>query len=212
MDPATAALTLAPVIFGAFRRQKKGPNRYGIINRYRQARPVGYTSAEDEAAAERARTRITGASEAAAQRRRAENVRQTTARGLSGPAAAALERQASDISAAGAEEGARTSADLLYKSFQSNLGYERAKTDRAFGAELGVATQDAMLADAQNASFWNSLNETIPAVAGAFSGLGRDAAGIVGRATTADPTMLSTASDATLRSTPTYRPRVRVAY
>lgn len=212
MDPATAALAIAPLALSVFRRPKRGPNRYAIVDRYRRSRPVGYTTAEDIAASERTRTRMAGAGEAAAQRRRAENVRQVSARGLSGAAAAALEEQASDISAGAAEEASRTSADQLYKAFQSNLGYERHQNDTAFGAELGLATEDAARADAQNSTFWNSLLEAIPNVAGAFSGLGQapvSAGAHVGSAVMRDPSMLDTSSGATLRG---YDPRQRVAY
>jgi hypothetical protein len=169
LDPISAAATLAPLVIGAFRRPKKGPNRYAIINKYRGTRPEGYVTPEDQAAAERTRTRIAGAATAAAGRRRAENTRQVSARGLGGPAAAALEQQASDTEAGGAEEAARTSADQLYQAFQSNLGYARQQNDTAFGAEIGAATHDAALADAQNASFWNSVNEAIPGIVSAWS-------------------------------------------
>jgi hypothetical protein len=198
MDPLTAAATIAPLVFGAFRRPKKGPNRRAIIERYRQNRPTGYTSAEDEAAAERTRTRVAGAAGAVARRRRMENARQVTARGLAGPAAAALEQQATDVEAGGAEEAARTSADQLYRAFQSNLGYERSKADTAFGAELGLASQEAAMAEAQNTGFWNSMLEAIPAIAGAFS------------PSTAETTTRAVAGTAPSAATQTYAPAAPV--
>jgi len=174
-----AALALAPLVIGAFHHKKKGPNRNAILARYRAERPVGYTTKEDEAAAERTRTRIAGSATAAAQRARQMNQRQISARGLAGPAAAALESGASDIEAAGAEEASRNSADQLYKAYESNLGYERNKSDTAFGAEMGMATQEAAMGQAQDATFWNSMLEAIPAVAGGFSSRDTGGAGIV---------------------------------
>lgn len=162
---AKAALQLAPLLLGLGHRKKKGPNRNAILARYRASKPAGYTTAEDAAAAERTRGTISGAAEGAAQRQRVQNSRQVTARGLAGPAAAALERDASGIAAAGSEEAARTSADQLYRAFNSNLGYARSQNDTAFGAELGLATQEAQQGQAQDATFWNSMLEAIPAVA-----------------------------------------------
>lgn len=197
MDPITAAATLAPIVLGALHKKKKGPNRLAIIQKYRNTRPAGYTTPEDEAAAERTRTRIAGSAQVVARRRRMQNAREVTTRGLSGPAAAALEEQATQVEGAGAEEAARTSADQLYKAFQSNLGYERNKNDTSFGAELGVATQDAARADAQNASFWNSLMETLPGIAQAWAPLGKTPAtgsDIITNATQKDPTLLDTSN------------------
>lgn len=149
-----------------------------IIAGYKEQRPVGYTSKEDEAFAERQRLKGNAATRAVAQQARQLSARQVTARGLGGAAAAALENNASGIEAAGAEESARTSADTLYGAFNSNLGYERHKADTAFGAEMETANQENARLDAQNSSFWNSLMEAIPAVAGAFvPGAGAAAAG-----------------------------------
>lgn len=159
-----AATAIAPAVLGLFHRKKKGPNRNAILARYRASRPAGYTTAEDIAAAERTRTGLAAATQAAAQNQRAMNARQVTARGLAGPAAAALEQQAGDISAIGAENAARTSANQLYNAFQSNLGYARTQNESAFGAELGLASQEAAQREAQDATFWNSLLETVPAV------------------------------------------------
>lgn len=171
---AAAALQLAPVLLGGlFHRKKKGPNRNAILQRYRDSKPVGYTTAEDKAAAESTRTRLAGAAQGAAQNQRIQNARQVTARGLGGPAAAALENNAGAISAAGAEEAARTSASQLYAAFNSNLGYARNQNDTAFGAEMGLASQEAAQNSAQDATFWNSMLEAIPAVASGFSGGGR---------------------------------------
>lgn len=171
MDPLTAGLTLAPVVLGAFRRKPKD-NRRKTIQKYRDSRPVGYTSKEDEAFAERQRAKQAGAAKAVAQQRRAMNANQVRVRGLGGAAAAALEQQATDVEAAGAEDAARSSADLLYRAFQSNLGYERNKNDNAFGAELGIDTQDVMRADAQQAEFWNSVLEGVQATAPMLSKVG----------------------------------------
>lgn len=171
MDPFTAAAVLAPTVIGAFRRKKR-PNRNAIINRYRNSRPVGYTTAEDEAFAERQRVKGNAAAKSVAQQRRAINAGQVRARGLGGAAAAALEQNATDVEAMGAEESARTSADLLYKAFASNRDYARHQNDTAFGQEMQVATEDAARADAQNASFWNSVNESITAIAPMLSTIG----------------------------------------
>lgn len=186
-----AATALAPVILGAFHRSKKGPNRNAIIARYRASRPAGYVTPEDEAAAERTRTRLAGASAAAAQRARQMNARQVSARGLSGPAAAALEQGATDVEAQGSEDAARNSADQLYQAFQSNLGYERGKNDTAFGAEMGVASQDAALNAAKDSTFWNSMLEAIPAVAGGFATSSRSSAPTLGGGPTVSRSSLS---------------------
>jgi len=188
-----AAMTLAPFVLGAFHRKKKGPNMNAILARYRASRPEGYVTDADKAQAERVRTKVAGAATAAAARARQLSQRQITARGLEGPAAAALEGQATDIEAAGAEEAARNSADVLDRAYNSNLGYERGKSDTAFGAEMGLAQQEAIRGQAQETSFWNSMLEAIPAVAGGLSSFGRPSgADIVGKATRADPSILDT--------------------
>jgi hypothetical protein len=177
LPAVNAATALAPVLLGAFHRPKKGPNINDIINRYRASRPAGYVTPQDELAAERTRTRIAGAATAAAGRQRQMTQRAITARGLGGPAAEALNQEATDTEAAGAEEAARTSADQLYRAFQSNLGYARGQNDTAFGAELSSAQQQAFRNQAQEATFWNSMNEAIPAVAGALPSFGRAGGG-----------------------------------
>ncbi len=166
------AISAGAAALAALRRNKKGPNRQAIVDRYRTSRPTGYVTAEDQAAAARTQTRLAAAAQAVAKRRRETNASQVTARGLSGPAAAALEQQATDVEAQGGEEAARTSADQLYKAFQSNLGYARNQNDNAFTGELGIATQDAARADAQNAGFWNSALEATKAIAPMLGSLG----------------------------------------
>lgn len=169
MDPATASAIAAAVV-SLFHRKKKGPNMNAILARYRSTTPQAYTTPADEAMAERARTRLSGAAQSVAEQRRVENARQVTARNLSGPAAAALEQGATDVAARGGEEAARTSADLLYRAGQSNVGYERQKLDTAFGAEMGLASQQAAQGQASDAEFWNSVLGVIPGVAAAYSG------------------------------------------
>lgn len=211
MIPVAAIATGAGLLAGALRKKKKGPNRKAIVDRYRASSPKGFTTPEDEAAAARTQTRIAAAAQAVAKRRRAQNEGQVTARGLSGPAAAALEQQATDVEAQGGEEAARTSADQMYKAFQSNLGYERQKNDTAFASELGIATQDAARADAQNAGFWNSALEAVKGVAPLLGslggGTGATAGQIVGQGILSDPSMLSTGNpDIKPRAmTPEYR-------
>jgi len=170
LPAAKAALTLAPLALGLFHKKKKGRNANEILARYKASRPTGYTTPEDEAAAERTRTRIAGASANAAQRARQMNARQVTARGLGGAAAAALDTNAQLIEGAGAEEAARNSADQLYQAYNSNLNYNRQQNNTAFNAEMGLAAQERAQSQAQEGTFWNSMFEAIPAVAGAFAG------------------------------------------
>lgn len=164
--PKYSGIGIAKQLF----KSKKRVDTSAILNRYRTSRPVGYTSPEDLAASELTRTRMAGAAQAVAQQRRAQNARQVTARGLGGPAAAALEQQASDIAAGGAEEAARTGAGQLYRAFQSNLGYERSKSDTAFGAEIGLAANENARNDAADAAFWNGMLEVIPTIASGWGG------------------------------------------
>jgi hypothetical protein len=178
---------LAPLALGLFKKKRKGPNRNAILARYRDSKPVGYTTAEDRAAAESTRTRGTAAAQQQAQLARMMNARQVTARGLAGPAAAALEQGATDVAAQGSEEASRNSADQLYKAFQGNLGYARQQNDTAFGAELGLAAQEGSQKSAQDATFWNSMLEAVPAIASGFGGYGRSSAPTAGGA----PTMTS---------------------
>lgn len=165
---ASAAIQLAPVIGGLFRRKKKAPDANAILSRYRDARPEGYVTEADKAAAERTRTTMAGAAQNVAQQRRMMNARNTTARRLQGPAAAALEQQATDVAAQGAENAARNSAQQLYGAYNSNLGFERQKMNTAFGAEMGLAAQQQQQNQAEDAAFWNTAMETIPTIAGAF--------------------------------------------
>lgn len=198
-----AALALAPLVIGAFHRSKKGPNRQAILQRYRASRPEAYVTPADQAASERTRARISGAAQNAASQARQMNARNVTARGLTGPAAAALESQASDIAAQGAEQGATAAAGQEYLAGQSNLGYARNQNDTAFGAELGLANQDYARNSAQDATFWNSMLDTIPSIAGAFSpSSAPTATGIVGRGIVRDPGMLSTDSYTQPRAIP----------
>lgn len=209
MDPISAAATLAPVVISALHRKKKGPNRNKILAAYRNSKPVGYTTPEDAAAAERTRTRIAASGQASAQRARQINARQVAARGLSGAAAGALENDASGIDAAATEEAARSSADQLYKAFNSNLGYARRQNDTAFGTEMGLAAQEAAQGQAQDATFWNSLIETVPAVASLWAP--KAAVGPAGTATAAAPAaraVTSTYNPAVAPVTPAQR-RVR---
>jgi hypothetical protein len=200
---AQAVAALAPLVLGAFHKRPKEPNRQAILARYRSSKPVGYVTPEDQAAAERTRSRIAGAATSAAQRARQMNARQVTARGLSGPAAAALEQGATDTEAAGGETAALNSADQLYKAFESNLGYARNQNDTAFGAEMGLASQDAARAQAQDSTFWNSMLEAIPAVA---SGFPAAPAGAHSTAPTAGGAPTATAPGGATGQTTTYAP------
>lgn len=148
-----------------------------IISAYRKFNPQAYTSEADVAAASRTRAGMTSSAERTGVMVRAQNQRQVLARHLSGPAAAALEQQATDAVAGGREQAAGAEAEQLYRAGQSNLGYEREKGGTLFGAELGVAANQAQMDAARSATFWNSVLQAVPMVAGAFAGPAGVAAG-----------------------------------
>jgi hypothetical protein len=66
---------------------------------------------------------------------------------------------------AAAEGAART----RYGVYAGNRDFEREKMFREWGSEIGAAQAEANRIDAQNATMWNSILESAPALMGAFT-------------------------------------------
>lgn len=165
-----AGAQLGTSIYGAWKAgKKKRPNISAINAKFRAQRPDGYTTAADEEMIARglatgnrtaARSGVLGQTAVA---------RQARTRGLSGAAAAALNtrvgQQVAEDRMAAAEGAART----RYGVYAGNRDFEREKMFREWGSEIGAAQAEANRIDAQNATMWNSILESAPALMGAFT-------------------------------------------
>lgn len=161
----------------------------GINAKYQNARVDGYTTAADVANAERTRNKGTASAARSGELARMQANRQVLARGLGGPAAAALAQKASDVEAAGREDAYNTSANELYGAYNKNKDFAGNQLMTAWGADIGASAQlgqqeyqRAQLdlganaqADARDATFWNSLLEAAPMVASMWNPTGQAA-------------------------------------
>lgn len=165
----TGAVSAAGAIAGA---RRKRPNVGKINAKYLGMRPEGYTTAADLAAAELQRQRGTASAARSGTLARERAGQQARARGLGGASAAALVTQGDQIEGQGRELAAEQANNFLADRFSNNLGFERNKMMTAWGGELGAANQEAARIDAQQASFWNSVVEAAPLMAGSVGALG----------------------------------------
>jgi hypothetical protein len=171
----SAGIGVASKLFG--KKNKKGDLR-GAIARLRASRPVGYLTPEDLRAAEISRGRINEGVNASAGQEGYEIGRRFQARGLKGSpseerARARLEQQ----KLLGNQNAATSAEEQLYNIRTGREAFERQKALDIFGAEAGQAQRDDARAQAENAGFWNSINEFIPTIqkgldAGSAAGAG----------------------------------------
>lgn len=175
MDPLTMAkigTTVAPIIAGLFRSKPKGPDYNKIYSEYMNANPEATVTDADRAAASRTRGGITASAMRSAQMAAGNAQRQSLARNLGGPAAAALRQQAGSLAAAGREQGAMAEAGQLYQTGLQNQAYARQKQDRLFGAKLGQAQNQMAQQQASDRTFWNSMMGLSSATANLWGGGG----------------------------------------
>lgn len=158
----SAGIGVASKLFGG--NKHKGDIR-GAIARLRASRPTGYLTPEDLRAAELTRGRINEGVNAAAGQEGYQIGRRFGARGLAGSPAeersrARLEQQ----KLLGNENAANTSEEQLYNIRTGREGFERQKALDIFGAEIGQAQREQARGQAEDAGFWNSINEFIPTI------------------------------------------------
>jgi len=170
---------LAPLLLGLGRKKKKGPNVAALAADYRSRRPEMTLSAEDLAAGARTRAGVNASAVRSGELTRMGINRQVAARGLSGPAAAALGLTADAQVAEGREKGALAEAEQLYQTGRSNQEYDRSKEDRIFGGLLGNAHIEAQRNDARDATFWNSMMDLSTATSSLWGGGATGASGAI---------------------------------
>jgi hypothetical protein len=162
-----AGYGVAKKLFG----KKRRPDIRGAIARLRASRPVGYLTPEDLRAAELTRGRLTEGVQAQGQLGGYEIGRRFRARGLAGSPSeersrARLEQQ----TLLGAQHAGETSEEQLYNIRTGREAYQRQQELAIFGAEVGQSQQEQERQQAEDAAFWNSLNEFIPTINSALGG------------------------------------------
>lgn len=172
--PILAAISTGASIYGALRASRGGRrvdvNR--INSKYMGMRPEGYTSAADE---NQLRLQLATGTRQAERGGVLGNMavdRQIRSRKLSGASAAALHTRIAQQTAMGRESAAEGVARTRYGMYNNNLGFERNKMFKSWGAEIGQAQADNARLDSQNATMWNSIIESAPAIARMWRGNG----------------------------------------
>lgn len=161
----SAGVGVANKLFGG----KKRPDIRKAIAELRAARPVGYLLPEDYRSAELTRGRLTEGVTSAAGHEGYEIGRRFGARGLRGSPSeersrARLEQQR----LLGVQRAGESSEEQLYNVKQGREAFERQKALEIFGAQVGQSARDQARAGAEDAAFWNSLNEFVPTIMGAI--------------------------------------------
>jgi len=156
-----AGLGVASKIFG----KKRRPDIRGAIARLRASRPVGYLTPEDLRSAELTRGRLTEGVQAQGQLGGYEIGRRFRARGLAGsPSEERSRARLEQDTLLGAQHAGETSEEQLYNIRTGREAYERQKDLSIFGAEVGQAQRESERQQAEDAAFWNSINEFIPTI------------------------------------------------
>jgi hypothetical protein len=173
---ALAAIPAAAQFLGG---RRKRPKVSDVVARYRNQRAAGYISPEDTAAAGRTQSRIAGGVSATAKAQRGEIANRLVRSGLTGaPASFAAYGDLNASEARGREAAATAGADVEYNAFNRNKAFEEQKIGAAMAAELGDAQHQGARADAQDATWWNSITELIGAIPpGTEMSFGRQVAG-----------------------------------
>lgn len=186
MDPVSIGLGLASAASaltnrGGNKRRRNASGNY--LKAVRDANAVhggkraqGYTTREDEAAAERTRAKGTASAERSGALARTNANRSAIARGLSGASAAALQQRADAIVGQGREAAFAQGQDQLDAAFRQNRAFEENKIMTAWGNEVGALGQaagmderQAALDDSRQAEVWNSILAAIPAMQATWS-------------------------------------------
>lgn len=162
-------------LYGAYRSGKKakkadlGRKVGEINNRYRGENPSGIVTAEDKAQAERTRAIGNRSAARSAELGHQSVYRAAAARGLSGASAAALDSEVMAQEARDREANGLGAANQEYADYASSRGFGREKLMTAWGNDVGAAGVGAQQANAQNATMWNSILESIPGIASAWA-------------------------------------------
>jgi len=174
VDPLTA-IQVGSAVYGIgkqiFGGKKKGPDYRKAIAELRAARPVGYITPADLRAGELTRGRLTEGVQAQGRLGGYEIARRFRARGLAGSPSeersrARLEQQ----TLLGEQHAGEASEEQLYNIRTGREAFERQKALEIFGTQTGQAAKEYERGQAENAAFWNSLNEFMPTI---LSGIGQ---------------------------------------
>jgi len=144
----------------------------GLIRDYVNARPGGYITDEEYAQANRGRSRAANIAGARARLAKDDATWRFNAT-PGGGFAPSLQRTFGRINAqegAAAEDANNAESDWLFKSKESNKGFQRHQLDTAFGANLGAARLNFESDAAKKAAFWNSLGDVASLAVGHFGG------------------------------------------
>lgn len=175
IDPITAIGVGSAAIGGISRLvggRRKRPDYSRAIAELRAARPTGYLTGEDYTAAERTRGRLSEGVQRQGQLQGYEVSRRARARGLAGsPSEERSQARLNQEVLLGQQHAGETAEEQLYNIRTGREHFEREKAMAIFGAQVNEQAREGARHDAEQAAFWNSLNEFLPTIAG-FTGGG----------------------------------------
>lgn len=163
------AVSTAAGVASKFLGRHKRPNNRAAIAALRAARPTGYLTPEDYTAAERTRGRLSEGVQAQGQLAGYEVSRRARARGMG--ASPTEERDQARLNQQvllGQQHAGETAEEQLYNARRGREAFQQESELAIFGAETGANAREAARRDAQDAAFWNSLNEFVPTILGAL--------------------------------------------
>jgi len=168
------AAKAAPYVLGAARLFGRGRRRvnWDELGRYAAGlRPTGYLTAEDYAAGEGVRRRLSGAATEAGANLRLEALRRIRQRGIDiAPASEATLSRIGETEAVGHERAAEGAEEYLGNVRLGREQFEMQKALALLGGRIGEATGQQGRQDIRDATFFNALLELTPSIIG---GIGR---------------------------------------
>lgn len=171
IDPLTG-IAIGSAALGAVKGLiggRKRPNNRRAIAELRGARPTGYLTSEDYRAAELTKGRLTEGAQSQGRLASTEVSRRARARGLAGsPSEERSQGRVNQQVALGAQHAGESAEEQLYNTQRGRESFQQTAELSIFNAETGAALREAGRQDAQQAEFWNSLNEFLPTIMGAL--------------------------------------------
>lgn len=164
------AIGTAGAVAGGVKRLVGGrrrPDNRAAIARLRAARPTGYLTTDDYRARDRSVGRLTEGAQAQGRLASTEVSRRSRARGLAGsPSEERSQARVNDQTALAVQHAGESGEELLYNTQRGREAFQQESELAIFGSETGQATREAARMQAEDAMYWNSLNEFLPRILG----------------------------------------------